>query len=222
MRLLIVEDDVELATGLKRDLETAGFAVDTADNGVDAEFLGQEVHYDAVVLDLGLPHGSGLDVLRRWRAAGNRVAVLVLTARDAWYEKVEGFKAGADDYLGKPFHLEELIARLNALIRRGGGQGGSRLEVAGLVLDEDRRVVIARDGSESALTATEFRLLRYLMRHPDRVLSKVELTTHCYAEEADRDSNVLEVYVRRLRRKIGAQHIQTVRGQGYLFSSRSP
>ncbi len=217
MRILFAEDDVELQTRLTPDLKAAGFAVDVADNGVDAEFMGNEVQYDAVILDLGLPQRNGLEVLRHWRTRGNRLPVLVLTARDAWYEKVEGFKAGADDYLGKPFHVEELLARLNALVRRGGGQEGSRLQVGGLTLDEDTRSVRRGGGDALELTGTEFRLLRYFMRNPGKVLSKERLFEHVYDEAAERDSNVIEVYVRRLRRKLGEARITTVRGQGYVF-----
>ena len=219
MRILFAEDDVELRTRLTPDLKAAGFAVDAADNGVDAEFMGNEVQYDAVILDLGLPQRNGLEVLRHWRARGNRLPVLVLTARDAWYEKVEGFKAGADDYLGKPFHVEELLARLNALVRRGGGQEGVRLQVGGLTLDEDTRSVRKDGGDSLELTGTEFRLLRYFMRNPGKVLSKERLFEHVYDEAAERNSNVIEVYVRRLRRKLGEERITTVRGQGYVFKA---
>ncbi len=193
LRILLAEDDVELRTRLAPDLKAAGFAVDFADNGVDAEFMGNEVQYDAVILDLGLPQRNGLEVLRNWRNRGNRLPVLVLTARDAWYEKVEGFKAGADDYLGKPFHVEELLARLSALMRRGGGQEGSRLQVGGLILDEDTRSVRMGGGDPMELTGTEFRLLRYFMRNPGKVLSKERLFEHVYDEATERDSNLIEV-----------------------------
>ena len=221
MRILFAEDDAELRARLTPHLKAAGFAIDEADNGVDAEFMGDEVPYDAVILDLGLPRRNGLEVLRSWRAHGNRLPVLVLTARDAWYEKVEGFKAGADDYLGKPFHVEELLARLHALVRRGGGQEGDRFSVGGLTLDADMRSVrIGGEDDPLALTRTEFRLLRYFMRNPDKVLSKERLFEHVYDDAAERDSNVIEVYVRRLRRKLGEARIVTVRGQGYLFKAR--
>ncbi len=219
MRILFAEDDSELRAQLTPDLKAAGFAVDEVDNGVDAEFMGDEVAYDAVILDLGLPQRNGIDVLRNWRARGSRLPVLVLTARDAWYEKVEGFKAGADDYLGKPFHVQELLARLNALVRRGGGQEGSRLQVGGMVLDEDTRSVTVFGGDAVGLTGTEFRLLRYFMRNSGKVLSKDRLFEHAYEDVAQRDSNVIEVYVRRLRRKLGEAHIITVRGQGYVFKA---
>lgn len=221
LRLLLVEDDVELAAGLAQDLRRAGFAVDHAADGVEGEFLGREGEYDVAVLDLGLPRRSGLEVLAAWRDAGRDLPVLVLTARDGWSERVAGLKAGADDYLGKPFHFEELLARLQALLRRSTGRAAPELSVAGLRLDEERQSVRRDDGSEVALTGTEFRLLRYMMNHPDRVLSKSRLTEHVYEGDNDRDSNVLEVYVRRLRDKLGRDLIETRRGQGYLFRSRS-
>lgn len=220
MRLLLVEDDHELASGIAGDLRHAGYAVDTADNGIDAEFLGREQLYDAVVLDLGLPGKPGLAVLEAWREAGLDTPVLILTARDAWSERVLGLKAGADDYLGKPFHVEELLARLQALLRRSTGRAAPELSVGGLRLDEERQRVFLPGGAEAELTGTEFRLLRYLMSHPDRVLSKSRLIEHVYEGDFDRDSNVLEVYVRRLRDKIGRDYIETRRGQGYLFRGR--
>ena len=220
MRLLLVEDDVELAAGIAADLRRAGFAVDTADNGVDAEYLGLEQVFDGVILDLGLPGKPGLDVLRSWRDRGLETPVLVLTARDAWTDRVTGLKSGADDYLGKPFHFEELLARIDALLRRSTGRAAPGLSVAGLALDEERQRVRRADGSEAELTGTEFRLLRYLMSHPDKVLSKSRLTDHVYEGDHDRDSNVLEVYVRRLREKIGRDRIETRRGQGYRFRSK--
>jgi two-component system OmpR family response regulator len=220
MRLLLVEDDPLLSGRLRIDLERAGFAVDVADNGVDAEFMGESEPYDVVVLDLGLPGRSGLDVLRHWRAAGHPVPVLILTARDAWHEKVDGFKAGADDYLGKPFHVAELLARLQALLRRGVARPHGPLRVAGLELDEDTQTarVLATDETFE-LTGTEFRLLRYFMRHPGRVLSKTRLAEHVYDFDTERDSNVLEVYINRLRRKFGRELIATRRGQGYIFGA---
>ena len=218
MRLLLVEDDAALSDRLRIELEQAGFAVDVAADGVDAEFMGESEPYDVVVLDLGLPGRSGLDVLRHWRAVGNPVPVLVLTARDAWHEKVDGFKAGADDYLGKPFHVAELLARLQALLRRGVARPHGPLRVAGLELDEDTQTarVLATDETFE-LTGTEFRLLRYFMRHPGRVLSKARLAEHVYDFDTERDSNVLEVYINRLRRKFGRERIATRRGQGYIL-----
>lgn len=217
MRLLLVEDDRALAEGLKADLMRAGYAVDIADNGVDGEFLGDEEPYDLVILDLGLPQRPGLEVLRHWRARNNRVPVIVLTARDAWHERVDGLKAGADDYVGKPFHIEELRARIEALLRRQHGHAGERLEVEGVMLDEERQTVTAPTGEHFQLTGTEFRLLRYFMLHPGEILSKTKLTEHVYEGEADRDSNVIEVYVKRLREKLGKELITTRRWQGYVF-----
>jgi DNA-binding response OmpR family regulator len=220
LRLLLVEDDAALAAGIASDLRRAGYAVDTADNGIEAEYLGREQLYDAVILDLGLPGRPGLQVLEAWRGSGLATPVLILTARDSWSERVLGLRAGADDYLGKPFHVEELLARVQALLRRSAGRASPELAVGGLRLDEERQCVQRPDGSTVELTGTEFRLLRYLMSHPDRVLSKIRLTEHVYEGDFDRDSNVLEVYVRRLRDKIGRDYIETRRGQGYLFRSR--
>ncbi len=217
MRLLLVEDDETLAAGLKQDLCRAGFAVDVAHNGIDGEFMGNETDYDAVVLDLGLPKKPGLDVLIQWRKEKNTVPVIVLTARDAWKERVDGLRAGADDYLGKPFHVEELLARIDAMIRRRSGRADASLKIAGLVLDEARQQVMDTMGAQHSLTNTEFRLLRYFMNHPGKVLSKSKLTEHVYEYDADRDSNVIEVYVRRLRDKLGNEQIRTRRGQGYVF-----
>ena len=218
MRLLLVEDDVELGQQLKQDLARSVFAVDLVDNGVDAEFMGDEEAYDLVVLDLGLPQRPGLEVLQNWRARGNKVPVVILTARDAWHEKVDGFKAGADDYLAKPFHIEELLMRIQAVIRRNKDQtGGEELKVAQLSLDEERQTVTTVAGDVFELTGTEFRLLRYFMLHPGRILSKSVLTEHVYDYDSDKDSNVIEVYINRLRHKLGKELIQTKRGQGYIF-----
>jgi len=217
MRILLVEDDASLSKQLAKDLSKAGYAVDTIDNGVDAEFMGDEEPYDIIVLDLGLPQRPGLEVLKNWRARGNKVAVVVLTARDAWHEKVDGFKAGADDYLAKPFHFEELVARMQAVGRRQGGQADASLSVSGLELDEERQSVTTPEGRTFELTGTEFRLLRYMMLHPGRILSKSVLTEHVYDYNSEKDSNVIEVYVNRLRQKLGKALIQTKRGQGYVF-----
>ena len=218
MRLLLVEDDIALSDRLRLDLEKTGFAVDVAADGVDAEFMGDSEPYAIVVLDLGLPGRPGLEVLRHWRAAGNSLPVLILTARDAWHEKVDGFKAGADDYLSKPFHTAELIARLQALLRRGVARPHGPLQVAGLELDEDAQAVrVLATGEAFELTGTECRLLRYFMLHPGRVLSKSRLAEQVYDFDTERDSNVLEVYVNRLRRKLGRELIATRRGQGYVF-----
>lgn len=217
MRLLLVEDDRLLANGLAQDLRHEGYAVDWAADGIEAEYLGKEGLYDAAILDLGLPGKAGLDVLKSWRKAKVELPVLILTARDSWSERVQGLKAGADDYLGKPFHFEELDARLQALLRRAQGRASPELAVGGFKLDEDMQAVERADGSRVELTGTEFRLLRYLMTHPGQVLSKSRLTDHVYEEDQDRDSNVIEVYIRRLREKIGDSAIETRRGQGYLF-----
>lgn len=217
MRLLLIEDDTELANGLRQALRAAGYAVDWVDNGIDGEFQGTEESYDAAILDLGLPERPGLEVLANWRAAGNPIPVIVLTARDAWHERVDGLKAGADDYLGKPFHFEELHARLDALLRRSQERTSTAISVAGITLDEEHQSVTLADNSQQELTGTEFRLLRYLMTHSGKILSKSQLTDHVYEGDADRDSNVLETYIRRLRQKIGKSHIETRRGQGYIF-----
>ncbi|AHE98361.1 response regulator transcription factor [Thioalkalivibrio paradoxus] len=221
MRLLLVEDDAALRRRVAVQLEAAGFAVDHADNGIDAEFLGSEIDYDVVVLDLGLPGRDGLSVLAGWRSRGRRLPVLVLTARDAWFEKVEGFKAGADDYLAKPFHIEELVARLRALVRRGGGQEGTVLEWGGLSLDEERRSVTVDGGPPCDLSRIEYRLLRVFLSGPGRVLSKARIAEHVYDDSAEHESNVIEAHIKRLRRKIGVDRIETVRGQGYRLRDPS-
>jgi len=220
MRILLAEDDARLSDRIKADLVQRGYAVDVADNGIDAEHHGDEEPYDAVILDLGLPQRSGLQVLRNWREKGNPVPVLILTARDAWHEKVEGFDAGADDYVAKPFHVEELYARLGALIRRAHAQPAGVVIADGLRLDEARQVVISGDRTV-ALSGIEFRLLRYFMLHPGQVLSKSHLAEHVYDNDSDRDSNVIEVHVSHLRNKIGAALIKTRRGQGYVFEVSS-
>lgn len=217
MRLLLVEDDKLLVESLKKDLEKNGFAVDAVDNGTDAEFMGTEEPYDVVILDLGLPGKSGLKVLESWREQDNRVPVIVLTGRDAWHERVEGFKVGADDYLGKPFHVEELLLRIQALIRRSHDMTGQTLQSGGLDLDEEGQKVRLPDGEWVELTGTEFRLLRYFMLNPGKVLSKTRLTDHVYEQDFDLDSNIIEVYIRRLREVLGKERILTRRGQGYLF-----
>lgn len=216
MKILLAEDDNGLSSRLRDDLSRRGYAVDVADNGVDAEHLGAEHPYDAVILDLGLPQRSGLDVLKSWRSHSNSVPVLILTARDAWHEKVDGFNAGADDYLAKPFHVEELCARLSALIRRAHSQLAGVVMAGGLTLDEARQSVVASN-QVIALSGIEFRLLRYFMLHPGQILSKSNLTEHIYDNDSDRDSNVIEVHVNHLRNKLGSSYIATRRGQGYVF-----
>lgn len=221
MRLLLVEDDEELLANLKRSLSYAGFAVDTSSDGIDAEFLGDTEPYDAVILDLGLPGRPGLDVLANWRSHNNDVPVLILTARGAWHEKVNGFNSGADDYLAKPFHMEELVARIRALIRRRHGQANPLIRAGDFALDTERQCVTLSDGESLELTGTEFRLLEYLMLHPDMVLSKSRLLEHIYSGETDSDENIIEVYIKRLRQKLGNECIETRRGQGYIFRSGS-
>ena len=217
MRILLIEDDELLRATLAADLERAGYAVDTAAAGEHGELLGATEHYSAVVLDLGLPRLSGLDVLRRWRAGGVDVPVIVLTARDRWHERVEGLKAGADDYVGKPFHFEELLARIRALLRRVRGNR-PRLACGGVELDDEQQSAIVDGTRTEPLTALEYRLLSCLMRDPNKVLSKSYLASHVYGLDADPDSNVIEVYINRLRRKLGKDLIQTRRGQGYVFA----
>jgi two-component system OmpR family response regulator len=217
LRLLLVEDDITLVTSLKQSLESAGYAVDIADNGIDAEYLGNEGIYDIVILDLGLPKRSGIEVLGNWRAAKNSIPVIILTGRDAWHERVDGFKVGADDYLGKPFHIEELLARITALLHRAKQVAGSTLSRGGITLDEQCQTVSTKDNQVHKLTGTEFRLLRYLLLHPNHILSKSKLTEHIYDFESDKDSNVIEVYIRRLRQLLGKQYIETRRNQGYIF-----
>ncbi len=220
MRLLLVEDDASLGPQLQFALQKAGYAVDLSVDGLDAEALGDIEPYDLVILDLGLPKRPGLDVLANWRRRDNRVPVVILTARDSWQEKVEGFKVGADDYIGKPFQIEELLARISAVLKRSHGVGLGQLEIAGIMLDEDKQTVTVNSSLQVyELTATEFRLLRYFVLHPGQILSKSKLTEHVYEYDEDKDSNVIEVYVNRLRHKIGTDLIQTRRGQGYVFGS---
>lgn len=220
MKLLLVEDDPTLRSQLRTGLEEAGYALDEADNGRDAQHLGETEAFDAVVLDLGLPVVDGLTVLKRWREAGRTMPVLILTARDSWHEKVAGIDAGADDYLAKPFHMEELLARVRALIRRAQGLASPLLKCGGLTLDtRSNRVTL--DGQSVTLTPHEFRLLAYLMHRPGSVVSRTELTEHLYAQDFDRDSNTIEVFIGRLRRKLPCDTIETVRGMGYRLAARS-
>lgn len=214
MRVLLVEDEPGIAGPLARALEAAGYAVDRTGDGEEAAFLGGTEPYDAVVLDLGLPTRDGLSVLREWRRAGRGFPVLILTARGTWREKVEGMDAGADDYLAKPFAVEELLARLRALIRRTGGHAEVVLRRGEIELDT-RTAKVTRAGTPVALTAFEYRVLAYLMHHADRVVSQSELVEHVYAQDFDRDSNTIEVIVGRLRRKLGRESIVTHRGLGY-------
>ena len=214
MRILIVEDEPTLLAQLAEGTRAAGYAVDLADNGVDAHFLGDTEPYDAVLLDLGLPKLDGISVLRQWRAAGRNMPVLILTARDGWHEKVAGIDAGADDYLSKPFHMEELLARLRALIRRTGGHASAELTCGPLSLDtRHSRAAVA--GQALSLTSHEYRVLAYLMHHRNQVVSRSVLVEHIYAQDFDRDSNTVEVFIARLRKKLPAGMIETVRGLGY-------
>ena len=221
MRLLLIEDENDLARILKNSLEKAGFAVDIACNGIEGEYLGNEGIYELAILDLGLPQLSGIEVLKNWRAKKNSLPVMVLSARDAWYEKVDGFKAGADDYLGKPFHTEELLARINALLHRVHQHSGGELQIGGLKLDEDRQQVITERGEVHELTRYEFKLFSCFFLHPGLVLSKSTLMGHVYDFNSDKDSNVIEVYINHLRQKLGKQRIETRRGQGYVFKEPS-
>jgi two-component system OmpR family response regulator len=214
VRVLVVEDEASLAGQLVGALGDGGYAVDAARDGHRADFLVQTESYDAIVLDLGLPHADGLTLLRQWREAGIGVPVLVLTARGSWHEKVQGIDGGADDYMAKPFRMEEVLARLRALIRRAAGRVSVSLRAGAIELDT-RLAKVTRDGAPVRLTSHEFRVLSYLMHHRDRVVSQHELTEHIYAQTFDRDSNTVEVFVARLRRKLGASFIETVRGLGY-------
>lgn len=214
MRVLVVEDEASLAKQLVAALHRSGYAVDHAADGERADLLVQDERFDAVVLDLGLPHVDGLTLLRRWREAGEVTPVLVLTARGSWHEKVLGIDSGADDYMAKPFRMEELLARVRALIRRSSGQVNPELCCGPLVLDP-RSSKVTLEGADVKLTSHEFRVLSYLMHHRDRVVSQGELTEHIYSQSFDRDSNTVEVFIARLRRKLGPSFIETMRGLGY-------
>jgi len=214
MRVLVVEDDDTVRKQIIDALGTSGYVVDAAQDGNEAWFMGDTEDYDAVILDLGLPELDGLSVLSRWRQAGNRTPVLVLTARDTWRDKVRGLRTGADDYLAKPFELEEMLARLEALIRRSTGHANPIVEYGPLSLDPSGRQINLQ-GSRLELTTLEYRMLAYMMHHAGDVLSKSVLVEHIYDQDFDRDSNVIEVLVNRLRKKIGAHLIKTHRGQGY-------
>ena len=216
MRLLVIEDDKDLNRQLVSALEGAGYAVDRAFDGEEGWFLGDTEPYDAVVLDIGLPKKDGITVLEEWRANGRIMPVLMLTARDRWSDKVQGFDAGADDYVAKPFHMEEVLARLRALLRRATGHATNELTCGPVRLDtKSGRVVVS--GAPVKLTSHEYRLLAYLMHHMGRVVSRGELVEHLYDQDFDRDSNTIEVFVGRLRKKLGVDVIQTVRGLGYLL-----
>jgi two-component system OmpR family response regulator len=220
VRILIVEDELQLAEQLSSALSEAGYAVDQATDGERGEFLGRTEGYDAVILDLGLPKMDGLTVLRQWRDAGLSMPVLILTARGSWHEKVQGIDGGADDYVAKPFQIEEVLARLRALIRRASGQVTPELR-CGLVVLDPRGARVTVDGSPVKLTSHEFRVLSYLMHHRGRIVSQAELTEHIYSQGFDRDSNTVEVFIARLRRKLGSTFIETVRGMGYRIEAQS-
>jgi len=217
LRLLVVEDDKDLNRQIAAALTNAGYAVDRAYDGEDGWFLGDTESYDAVVLDLGLPKKDGIAVLAEWRKAGRTMPVLILTARDRWHEKVQGFDAGADDYVAKPFHIEEVLARLRALLRRAAGHATNELNCGPVSLDT-RAGLVSVDGNPIKLTSHEYRLLAYLMHHVGRVVSRGELVEHLYDQDFDRDSNTIEVFVGRLRKKLGIDIIQTMRGLGYRMA----
>ncbi len=218
MRLLVVEDDRDLNRQIATALEGAGYVVDRAFDGEEGHFLGETEPYDAVVLDIGLPKRDGVSVLESWRKTGRVMPVLILTARDRWSDKVEGFDAGADDYVSKPFHMEEVLARLRALLRRAAGHATNELIVGPVHLDSrSGRVTVG--GIAVKLTSHEYRLLAYLMHHAGRVISRGEIVEHLYDQDFDRDSNTVEVFIGRLRRKLGVDIIQTIRGLGYLLGS---
>jgi two-component system OmpR family response regulator len=217
MRLLVVEDDPDLNRQLCSALTDAGYAVDHAFDGEEGHFLGESEPYDAIVLDLGLPKMDGISVLESWRRTGKKVPVIVLTARDRWSDKVQGFDVGADDYVAKPFHMEEILARLRALLRRASGHATSEL-ICGPIRLDTRSGRVSVNGNPIRLTSHEYRLLAYLMHHMGRVVSRTELVEHLYEQDFDRDSNTIEVFVGRLRKKLGVDLIQTVRGLGYLLN----
>ena len=217
MRILVVEDDPDINRQLVTALHDQGYVVDTAKDGEEGHYLGDTEPYDAVVLDLGLPVIDGVSVLEKWRRAGRKMPVLILTARDRWSDKVAGFDAGADDYVAKPFHMEELLARIRALLRRAAGHASSEISVGPVVLDtKSSRVSV--DGMPVKLTSLEFRLLSYLMHHKGKVVSRTELVDHLYDQDFDRDSNTIEVFVGRLRKKLGVDVLHTIRGMGYCVS----
>ena len=217
MRLLVVEDDPDLNRQLVSALHDAGYVVDKAMDGEEGHFLGDTEPYDGVILDLGLPVLDGVSVLEKWRRAGKKMPVLILTARDRWSDKVAGFDAGADDYVAKPFHMEEVLARIRALLRRSAGHATSELACGPLLLDtKSARVTV--NGTAIKLTSLEFRLLSYLMHHKGKVVSRTELVEHLYDQDFDRDSNTIEVFVGRLRKKLGIEILHTIRGMGYCVS----
>ncbi|MBO9357058.1 response regulator [Bordetella petrii] len=220
MRILLIEDEPTLSAQLDRALRDAGYTVDCAADGQTAHYLGDVEAFDAVVLDLGLPVLDGLTVLRRWRAAGRNMPVLILTARDSWHEKVAGIDAGADDYLAKPFHMEELLARVRALIRRNSVHASAQWRCGPLMLDT-RQARVTLDGTAITLTSHEFKVLAMLMQHAGEVISRQQLVEHLYAQDFDRDSNTIDVFIGRLRKKLPPNTIETVRGLGYRLAGGS-
>ena len=220
MRILVVEDDVVLCNNIKRHLAEAGFAVDMVHEGTEAEQQGNDGVYDVVVLDLGLPNLPGINVLNNWRRRENHVPVIILTARNEWHERIKGIEAGADDYLGKPFHMDELTARIKALIRRSQAKSQGTIELDRYKLDEHQQVLFEPDGEKIQLTATEFRLLRCFMLNKNKIMTKEALMDHIYDYDSINDHNVIEVYVTRLRKKVGKDRIKTFRGQGYMFQAK--
>ena len=217
MRLLVVEDDPDLNRQLVEALTESGYVVDKAFDGEEGHFLGDTEPYDAVVLDLGLPVMDGVSILEQWRRDDRKMPVLILTARDRWSDKVAGFDAGADDYVSKPFHMEEVLARIRALLRRNTGHATSEIECGPLIIDtKGARATV--DGKAMKLTSLEYRLLAYLVHHKGRVVSRTELVEHLYDQDFDRDSNTIEVFVGRLRKKLGVDLLKTVRGLGYCIS----
>ena len=221
MRLLVVEDDKDLNRQIVTALEQAGYVVDRAHDGEEGHYLGENEPYDAVILDLGLPKMDGVAVLQSWRRNGRAMPVIILTARDRWSDKVQGFDAGADDYVTKPFHMEEILARVRAVLRRAAGHSTSEL-VCGPVTLDTRAGRVTVDGNPIKLTSHEYRLIAYLMHHTGRVVSRTEIVEPLYDQDFDRDSNTIEVFVGRLRRKLGVDVIQTVRGLGYILQPPVP
>ncbi|MFZ0486545.1 MAG: response regulator transcription factor [Arenicellales bacterium] len=221
MRILVVEDEDALREQIGSRLKEEGFAVDLAADGVDGSFMAQEYPLDLAVVDLGLPGVDGLELIAKARAQDRKYPILVLTARNRWQQKVEGLEAGADDYLTKPFHMEELLARVRALLRRSKGVAQSEIRNGSIILDTSGQTVQVNDKPVD-LTAYEYRLIEYLMLHPGKVISKSELADHVYDEEADRDSNVIEVFIGRLRKKLDPESrinpIETLRGRGYRLN----
>jgi two-component system OmpR family response regulator len=221
VRLLVVEDDRDINRQVVAALEEAGYVADKAYDGEEGGYLGESEPYDAIILDMGLPKADGVSVLQKWRRAGVKTPVIILTARDRWSDKVDGFDAGADDYVTKPFHMEELMARVRALLRRAAGHASSQISCGPVTLDTRSGKVFV-DGAQVKLTSHEYRLLSYLMHHTGRVVSRAELTEHLYDQDFDRDSNTIEVFVGRLRKKLAVDLIQTVRGLGYLVDPNQP